>query len=209
MNYAKCFTSNWVFSKNGVRAQIGWPFIITITIGGCFPVRVFANDYSIPQLFFSVDEISSQEAAYQLTKDAFTELWHDDQFIRDLRRGVRLMVASWGWVRTSTDRSREISSSLKDIEHKRLFSKRHKNQKWSYWPVRLYKAGKCMWLFEQDDYYESLKVYAHRIKLGKHNYNDDEENPNNKDTPEKLEFFSHTRNGKADVLEEWDRAEKL
>jgi hypothetical protein len=45
-----------------------------------------------------VDEISSRGSTYQLPKDVIYELREDKEFIRDLRRGVRLMVRSWGWV---------------------------------------------------------------------------------------------------------------
>jgi hypothetical protein len=50
-----------------------------------------------------------------------------------------------------------------------------------------------MWLFNQNDYYESLKKLAHHVK--------------NKEG-EKLDYFSHTKNGKADVLEQWSEMEQ-
>jgi hypothetical protein len=50
-----------------------------------------------------------------------------------------------------------------------------------------------MWLFKQYDYYDSLKKLAHHIK-------DNEK--------EKLDYFSHTKNGKADVLEQWSQMEQ-
>ena len=83
--------------------------------------------------------------------------------------------------------------SLKDIDQGQLFDKLDDKQKWSHWPVRLYKAGKCMWLFNQIDYYQSLKQLAHHIKNDQH---------------EKLDFFSHTKNGKANVLEQWNEMEQ-
>lgn len=81
---------------------------------------------------------------------------------------------------------------FKDIKNGKFFEPLDDKQKWSYWPVRLYKAGKCMWLFGQDDYYQSLRKLAEHIKNEKH---------------EKLDYFSHTINGKADVLEQWDKME--
>jgi predicted P-loop ATPase len=86
-----------------------------------------------------------------------------------------------------------FSSSLKDINNEQLFSERDDKQKWSYWPVRLYKAGKCMWLFNQNDYYQSLKKLAYYIKNIE---------------KEKLDYFSHTLNSKADVLEQWTKMEQ-
>jgi hypothetical protein len=82
---------------------------------------------------------------------------------------------------------------FQDIENGQLFHQRDDKQKWSYWPVRLYKAGKCMWLFGQDDYYQSLKKLAYHVR--------DKEK-------EKLDYFSHTKNGKADVLEQWNKMEQ-
>ena len=49
-----------------------------------------------------------------------------------------------------------------------------------------------MWLFRQDEYYQSLKILANYIKTEK---------------KEKLDYFSHTKNSKADVLEAWREME--
>ncbi|UJR09111.1 hypothetical protein I4U23_013358 [Adineta vaga] len=125
---------------------------------------------------FPIDEISSRGKAYQLPPNVLAELKQDEQFIAKLRHGVRMMVTSWGW----------------DIDNHEYFHSLDNKQKWSYWPVRLYKAGKCMWLFGQKDYYQSLKKLAESIRGGE---------------IEKLDYFSHTRGGKADVLEEWKRME--
>jgi hypothetical protein len=48
--------------------------------------------------FILVDEKSSRGARYQLTEDVINDLKKDQEFIFDLRRGVQLMVRSWGWV---------------------------------------------------------------------------------------------------------------
>jgi len=124
---------------------------------------------------FPIDEISSRGYTYQLPVDVINDLRTNEEFIADLRQGVRLMVRSWGW----------------DIDNSKYFDKCDEKQKWSHWPVRLYKAGKCMWLFKQYDYYESLKKLAYRVK-----------------EKEKLDYFSHTKNGKADVLEQWNQMEQ-
>jgi len=47
-----------------------------------------------------------------------------------------------------------------------------------------------MKLFGQEDYYQSLRKLAEYIKYTK---------------KEKLDYFSHTINGKADVIEQWDK----
>lgn len=50
-----------------------------------------------------------------------------------------------------------------------------------------------MYLFGQDNYYASLKDLANLIKF---------------DKKEKLDFFSHTKNAKVDVLEQWAEMER-
>ena len=49
-------------------------------------------------VFILVDEISSRGSTYQLPDAVLHDLRKDEDFIADLRRGVRLMVCSWGWV---------------------------------------------------------------------------------------------------------------
>ena len=51
-----------------------------------------------------------------------------------------------------------------------------------------------MWLFKQNDYYQSLRKLAYYIKNTE---------------KEKLDYFSHTKNGKADVIEQWGLMEKI
>ncbi len=45
-----------------------------------------------------VDEVSSRGAEFQLPMDVIDELRQDEEFINNLRKSVRLMVRSWGWV---------------------------------------------------------------------------------------------------------------
>jgi hypothetical protein len=49
-------------------------------------------------IFILVDEISSREFTYQVPHHVINDLKKNEEFISDLRRGVRLMVSSWGWV---------------------------------------------------------------------------------------------------------------
>lgn len=49
-----------------------------------------------------------------------------------------------------------------------------------------------MWLFGQEDYYRSLRKLAEEIRT----------------KGEKLEFYSHTEKGKADVLQRWNEMGK-
>lgn len=82
---------------------------------------------------------------------------------------------------------------FQNIKEKKFDSKLDKNQKWSYWPVRLYKAGRSLWIFGQTDYYDSLKILANIIKF---------------ELRERLDFFSQTTKSKADVLERWSLLER-
>ena len=50
-----------------------------------------------------VDEISSRGKAYCLPPDVLNELKQDKNFVDKLRRGVKLMVSSWGWVCSNCD----------------------------------------------------------------------------------------------------------
>ena len=65
-------------------------------IGGCFLVSE-EDLFRWINIDFSVDEVSSHGARYQLTEDIINDLKKDTKFISDLRRGVQLMVRSWGW----------------------------------------------------------------------------------------------------------------
>jgi len=130
---------------------------------------------------FPIDEISSRGKTFQLTYDAFDELRQNQNFIERLRRGVFLLCYSWAW----------------DIERREFFEKTQGKQGWAHWPVRLYKAGRCMYLFGQYDYYASLKDLAKLIKFDK-----------NSNIKERLDFFSHTKNAKVDVLEQWAEMER-
>ena len=49
-------------------------------------------------MFVLVDEISSRGKTYTLPPDVLHQLRRDEYFLTQLRRGVRLMVSSWGWV---------------------------------------------------------------------------------------------------------------
>lgn len=48
---------------------------------------------------FLVDEISSRGREFTLPQEFIEELRQNEQFITDLRQGVRWMVKSWGWVK--------------------------------------------------------------------------------------------------------------
>ena len=82
-------------------------------------------------------------------------LKQDKIYMDNYLEGVKLLALAWGW----------------DIENQKLFEKRQSTQKWSFWPIRLYKATRslemlkhCGYPSEIDStinlYFDSLKIYG-------------------------------------------------
>ncbi len=94
---------------------------------------------------FPIDESSrGQGMAYTVYEGDIAELQKDAAFMRDLRRGAELVAASWGWNLHAAD---YLASPAPD-------------QRWQDWPVRLYKAARCMKLFGCTREFDSLKKFA-------------------------------------------------
>ncbi len=88
------------------------------------------------------------------TQTIATELAANSVFIAQLRRCVHLVLTAWGWDTTTntvipTDKLRNP-----------------KYQKWSSWPVRLYKMGRCCQKIggaATKDLFESCQLFAKHI----------------------------------------------
>ena len=93
---------------------------------------------------FPINESSSHGLSYTVSSKVVGELKKDEQFVSELRKAVHFVLFAWGW----------------DVERADFVDKPHKDQKWSNWPVRLYKASRSCFLFGQTDLYESLKKFA-------------------------------------------------
>jgi hypothetical protein len=122
---------------------------------------------------FPINEKSSHGFRYTLSKENVEELKSQPDFIRNLKRGVELLMLAWGW----------------DIHRQALIDNPAPAQSWHSWPVRLYKAGRCMQLFGEEEYFQSMLKYAHYLR--------DQLKCN-------LEFMSSALNKKVHLLEQWD-----
>lgn len=72
------------------------------------------------------------------------ELKEDGAYLRDYRRGVALLMASWGW----------------DLAAQEFLPDPGPDHQWQDWPVRLYKAAVSLQAFGFDAQFASLKKYA-------------------------------------------------
>ncbi len=93
---------------------------------------------------FPIDEPSSYGYAYVVYEGDIQELKKDDGYIKNYLRGVELLALSWGW-------------DLKKREH---IPNPMPDQKWQEWPIRLYKASKSLKLFDFEEQFESMRIYA-------------------------------------------------
>jgi len=71
---------------------------------------------------FPINEKSSRGFSYTLSSENVEELKANKDFIKDLKRGVELLMLSWGW----------------DIHSEKLIDNRTRNQVWHDWPVPLH-----------------------------------------------------------------------
>lgn len=79
-----------------------------------------------------------------ITTDDIKELKSNLEWMSDYRKGIALLLLSWGW----------------DIENKKPVEKPNKNQQWQSYPIRFYKAAKSAYLFGEETYFNSMKLYA-------------------------------------------------
>lgn len=93
---------------------------------------------------FPIDEPSGFGFAYTVFEEEIGELNEDPRYLLDLQEGAVLLARSWGW----------------DLEKAAPISDPDPDQRWQNWPIRLYKAAKCMRLFELDEAYRSLRQYG-------------------------------------------------
>ncbi len=93
---------------------------------------------------FPIDEPSGFGLAYTVFEEEIEELREDKQYLGDLQEGALLLGQSWGW----------------DLMKRAPVPHPGPNQRWQNWPIRLYKATKCMKLFKMDEAYGSLRQYG-------------------------------------------------
>ena len=93
---------------------------------------------------FPIDEPSGFGFACTVFEKEIEELGEDKQYLGDLQEGALLLGQSWGW----------------DLMKRAPVPHPGPNQRWQNWPIRLYKATKCMQLFKMDEAYGSLRQYG-------------------------------------------------
>jgi len=97
---------------------------------------------------FPLDERSSYELDYTVFADDIEDLKHDEEFMKNYKEGIKLLLLAWGW----------------DIEKKELVMSPQNGQKWQQYPIRFYKAAKSALLFGENEYFESMRLFA--LQLG-------------------------------------------
>jgi len=96
---------------------------------------------------FPIDKPSSYGFSYTVFADEINQMKKDEGFMRRHRIGAGFLLLSWGW---SLD-----NEPVKNPEV---------NQTWANWPIRLAKCARSMWLFGQEQQYESCVAYANYLK---------------------------------------------
>lgn len=97
---------------------------------------------------FPYDLISSKQYAYVVMMGDVEVLKQDAEYMRDYRRGVCLVAMAWGW----------------DVENGKPLVKGdpgyHPSMGWTNWTIRLYKMLRSLWMFGQNDYFDSMMKYV-------------------------------------------------
>lgn len=92
---------------------------------------------------------AGQGDLYAVNAAEIQALKADDEFMKNYRRGVDLVVQSWGW---------DLSKEALVPDNERL-----PDQKWTGYGVRLGKMADSLNLFDQQDYYKSLQQFFDMI----------------------------------------------
>lgn len=92
---------------------------------------------------------SGQGTTYSVNKQEIEALKTDPVFMKNYRRGVELVVQSWGW----------------DLQNDRPIapSDRTKDQEWTGYGVRLGKMADSLFLFNEKELYNKLKMFFRHI----------------------------------------------
>lgn len=95
---------------------------------------------------FPIDQSSSGKGdGYKLSQRDIDDLKGDKTFMTDLVEGVRILCKSWAW---DFGNSLPITTGL------------GREQRWTWYSVRLFKAGACMLVFGLDDAFTKLEMFA-------------------------------------------------
>eukprot|EP01102_Stenamoeba_stenopodia_P020957 TRINITY_DN8329_c0_g1_i1.p1 TRINITY_DN8329_c0_g1~~TRINITY_DN8329_c0_g1_i1.p1 ORF type:complete len:178 (+),score=24.06 TRINITY_DN8329_c0_g1_i1:58-591(+) len=98
---------------------------------------------------FPIDEKSASKGVkYTVSLEHVQKLKSDAEWMVAYRRGVEILLLSWGW---NINHRTEVERSERDKKN---------GQRWQHYPVRLYKCIKSLMLFRESDYVESIKQYV-------------------------------------------------
>lgn len=97
---------------------------------------------------FPIDEPGSYGFAWVVYDEDISALLAHPGFLEDYREGVRLLLLAWGW----------------DLADGRAVGQAAPEQRWQYWPIRLEKCGRSLWLFGESDLYEGVRTYAMNLR---------------------------------------------
>ena len=95
---------------------------------------------------FPIDEHASTMNKYVISPRDATRIRDNPDHISQFREGVEILMRGWGW----------------DVKNESLIESpaTSKGQKFTGYAVRLWKAGRCMQILQQDDYFKSLLKFA-------------------------------------------------
>lgn len=97
---------------------------------------------------FPIGDESSQGYRYTVLPKNIESLKSDPEYLENYKEGLRLMFLSWGW----------------DLEKSKKVANPGPHQHWRHYDVRLRKAMHSMYLFSQDEYFESAKKFLNSLK---------------------------------------------
>ncbi len=102
-------------------------------------------DWSI----FPIDQPSNFNSKYMLTKADIVTLNKNNKFIKNLRRIILIVTASWGW-----DVKKKTQIKTNNTGHQTFFNR----------ASQLYDAGLCCMIFRQTDLFEGILHYFNWLK---------------------------------------------
>eukprot|EP01064_Diplonema_japonicum_P003693 TRINITY_DN1239_c0_g1_i2.p1 TRINITY_DN1239_c0_g1~~TRINITY_DN1239_c0_g1_i2.p1 ORF type:complete len:184 (+),score=41.90 TRINITY_DN1239_c0_g1_i2:68-619(+) len=88
------------------------------------------------------------QGQYNVLEMDVKELQADQEYMKNYREAVALVVRAWGW----------------DIDEASPVSPMVQGMGWTSWDVRLAKITRSLWLFEQADYLASIQKFARTLK---------------------------------------------
>jgi len=111
--------------------------------------HLFGPDYNhYDWWMFPIPERSnSYDMKFAVFEGEIAALKADEQYMRDYRRGLELLMASWGW----------------DLYKSSPIQNPTASQIWNHWDIRLYKAGLSALAFREMEIFRSMEQFARSL----------------------------------------------